>query len=61
MSILKITNSQGEENLEINTLHSIVCITTRNVYDGKVYESFCELNNEQVQTIIETLQELIKK
>jgi hypothetical protein len=60
MAILVINNAQGEENLEIDTLHSIVCITTYNVFNGEKTTSFCELNNEQVKKVIETLQALIQ-
>jgi len=60
MAILVINNAQGEENLEIDTLHSIVSITTYNVFNGEKTISFCELNNEQVKKVIETLQALIQ-
>jgi len=60
MAKLVINNAQGEENLEIDTLHGIVSIATYNVFNGKKVISYCELNNEQVREVIETLQALIK-
>ena len=58
MAKLVINNSEGEENLEIDTLHNIVTIATYNVVRGKKISSFCELNNEQVKEVIETLRTL---
>lgn len=60
MAQLVINNAQGEENLEIDMLHGIVSIATYNIFNGKKISSFCELNNEQVKEVIETLQALIK-
>jgi hypothetical protein len=60
MAKLVINNAQGEENLEIDTLHGIVSIATYNIFNNKKVSSYCELNNEQVKEVIETLQTLIK-
>jgi hypothetical protein len=60
MAILVINNAQGEEILEIDTLHSIVSITIYNAFNREKTISSCELNNEQVKKVIETLQALIQ-
>ena len=60
MAILIINNAQGEENLEIDCCQQIVSISTKNVYDGKETLSFCELSNDQVKEVIETLKKLVR-
>ena len=57
---LTVICSAGEDILEISTLHSVVSITTCNIYNGTKTVSSCELNNENVKKVIETLQKLVR-